>query len=147
MESIIKSIADWIEGQAGQQSDRSGIKAWIYFGLIAGAVILVCAYWYYEKWKIGKEKAQLEHDKDVAEEAKKQELENLQIAANSKDADDALHKINDLRSEIIKIDNELIANDAKLKQKEADINALKNWSDIDAYLAAKNSTGTKPPAP
>jgi hypothetical protein len=139
--TIVDKLSGWIKGQGDKQSKRKSPWKWV-TGLLVGAVALfTIGFMYWRAWKQGRELAKLKHQRDVADEEKKQAKITEAMAAN--DAKASLHSLEAKKAElkVEKIDMELrnIEHDKRITNSE--IGNLKNWRDIDGYLSDSDSPG------
>lgn len=145
MDDLIKSFIDklknWILNNGVTQQTRTATSSWIMGIAVAAVSAVVLAYYYYMASKKGKEIAKLKHESDVNKEKALQIVENTKINATKEEIQAALEEIHK-HEEIIK------ETDVKIKEWELahanieqEINAIKNWDDVDIYLSKHSSSG------
>jgi septal ring factor EnvC (AmiA/AmiB activator) len=128
-------LTEWVKGQGGKQQKRGKPWSWIAGLVVAAIAMLTIGIMYWRAWRQGKELAKLKHERDVAEQNKARAEVEDRVARNEEEAKKLLEEAAAADKRAAAIDAKLKeAADAKTKTDE-DIDALKNWRDVDRYLS------------
>ena len=104
--------------------------------IVTVVALLVIAFFYFRAWRYGKKLAKLLHERDVAEQEKEREKVIVVIDENSRQAEEKMKRVAELDKNLEDLESkidELEKNRTMTNEKIAD---LKNWDDIDRYLAS-----------
>lgn len=132
---MLDRLADWVKNQGSKQQDRPQPWSWVTGLLVAAIAMLAIGFFYWRSWRQGKKIAKLLHEKDVQEqEAAKAKVDrsvretNIEAARRRKRASEAYLRAQELDRKVKE------ASDHRTKTAE-EIDALKNWRDVDRYLS------------
>lgn len=135
-------LGDWIKNQAPKQESRSAPMQWVAGTVVSLAALIVVAVLYWKAYKQGQEIAKLKHERDV--QVANEEYQRTKSAVAQTDIEAALAKkrANEALSEAIEITKKIEELNHAKSQVEAEITAVSNWRDLDAYLARKGNGGS-----
>jgi hypothetical protein len=138
---MLDKLADWVKGQGEPQQERARPVSWVTGLVIAAIAMMAIAFFYWRSWRQGKKLAKLLHEKDVLEQkAIQAEIDskikktNIEAARRRRAASEAWVKAKELDEQI------RAATERKTRTTE-EIDALKNWRDVDRYLDGDGDGG------
>lgn len=138
LSKIKNMLLGWVKGQSETQQDRKGPWAWI-AGLVVTLVSMAgLAFMAYREWKQGKEIAKLKHERDVAEEVKHRGEMAKQVTKNEVRAAVLRKKGRDAEEKIKELDEQLKGLEENATKNNQEIDALRNWRDVDLWLAQQD---------
>ena len=134
----LKGLAGWVQGKKAEAvptAAKAGSPwGWVVGLVVSAVVFLVLAFVGFALWRKGRELAKLKHEKDVAEEKKKQAevdqaADKLMVrkAALGKEIEELTDEIETAQKAISLIESDR----EKLHEK---INKITNWDDLDVYM-------------
>ena len=138
---LVDKLTVWVKGQGGKQQERRAPWSWVAGLAVAAVAMLAVGFMYWRAWRQGKELAKLKHERDVTKQtAARAELAD-RVTIREEEANKLLEEVVEADRRIVEIDRNLRETaDAKTRTDE-DIDALKNWRDVDRYLSGDGDSG------
>ena len=138
-QDTLSKVTEWVSNQGKAQTERSSPASWV-MGLLVAAVAMIglgIAYW--RARKQGKEIAKLKHEKDVAARDKEQADLAHKITKSSVRAAKLRAKGRRAEITIEEVDRKLKEIEENATSTRSQIDALKNWDDVDRYLSSRDN--------
>lgn len=116
-----------------KDSDDMPLYTKVFLGVAAVAVI---AYLSYSSYKKNKELSKAKHERDVLEEELKHKELEVKLVSISDEIEKKLEEIETLNEQKDRLDEKILKIEEEHGYERARIGAIKNWKDMDSYLAS-----------
>lgn len=137
IEGVAKDLIEWVKSQGGKQEDRGSLSQTAVWLIISAISFVIIGYLHYQLGQKGKQLAALQHEKDVAAEQKRQAEENKLLEANKAIRQQLSDDIRANDIEIQVLDLQLKELETKRNKIHEDLQAVRNWNDLDNLRSNK----------
>lgn len=135
LDKIKNTLVGLVSEQSEKQEDRRGSWGWITGLAVTVVAIIGAAFVAYRSWKQGKELAKLKHEKDVAEAEKHRGEVASMVTSSEVRAAVWRKKGSEAEERLKKIDENLKGLEKDATRTQQELEALKNWRDLDQWAA------------
>lgn len=117
-----------------KSTDKKGMSRWLGVSVAAVVVAIALAIVYFKAWRKGKQRAKVAHQHDVELELAHAAEVDAKLAEHEVDKKAALIESATHLAAADKLTEDLKELEREHETRTAQINALKNWDDVDRYL-------------
>lgn len=137
--TFVDRLAGWVQAKGQQdkaERDEGGSGVGWIVGLVVSAVAMAAiGFLAWRNWKQGKQLAKLLHERDVRQQEAYREQSMAEMTAHEKQAQKLLRAAREAEREVARIKDEIQEVRDAQDARNREIDALRNWRDVDRYLA------------